>query len=200
MNAYREACLLGLALTLVCASGCDQALDTKREDTRVRDMAASWPPYRAPYVPDAMIEAGQNVADQLRSINRPSTGSRPEVDSVGMIRPYTDWDMEQTVRDSLRRIGAPAVPRLRMLLQSDDPAQREQAAELIARIGPEASAAVPDLIAALEDSSPKVRKTAARALGQIGPEAAPAVEALFRIIQEDNAAGGRSSDVPPIVP
>ena len=176
-----------ILLLLLLAPGCDRTLvDSERQDDRIRQMAAEWPAYRAPYVPDAMVEAGQNVADQIRSINRPAPGTRPTVDRMNVVKPYYEWNLEETAIDALGRIGPPSVPRLRVILQSDDPAQRQQAADMLARIGPLASDAVPDLILALEDASPQVRRTAARALGQMGPEAADAVDALFRIIQQES--------------
>jgi len=101
-----------------------------------------------------------------------------------VVRLERDLDMHETAARALGRIGAAAVPELRRALADGDPAVRIQAAEVLARIGPEAESAVPDLIVALEDENEGVRKAAARALGQIGPAAAPAVPALMRSMRE----------------
>lgn len=176
--------ILGVTLS-AGLTGCQRAIRGESEDERIRQLASSWPPYRTPYVPDSAIEAGQNVADQLRSINRPGTNP-PQIDkSINVVKPFYEWDLQETAIDSLGRIGAAAVPHLRMLLQGENPEQRRQAADMLARIGPAAKDSIPDLIASLNDDSPAVRKTAARALGQMGPEAAEAVDALFRIIQQE---------------
>jgi len=126
----------------------------------------------------------------LRS-NVPSGRAQTSADdrrnsSPFVVRLERDLDMHETAARALGRIGAPAVPELRRALADVDPGVRIQAAEVLARIGPEAESAVPDLIVALEDESEQVRKAAARALGQIGPAAAPAVPALIRSMRESD--------------
>ena len=101
-----------------------------------------------------------------------------------VVRLERDLDMHETAARALGRIGEPAVPELRRALTDADPSVRIQAAEVLARIGPEAEEAVPDLIEALDDENEEVRKAAARALGQIGPAAAAAVPALMRSMRE----------------
>ena len=83
---------------------------------------------------------------------------------------------------ALGRIGRAAVPSLIQALGHRDPEVREQAALVLARIGPDAHNAVPELTAALDDDNTAVRKAAARALGQIGPAADAAVPALMRAL------------------
>jgi HEAT repeat protein len=106
---------------------------------------------------------------------------------VEPIRAYTEWNLEETVSDSLGRIGAAAVPSLVALLRDPDPLRRRRAAVILARIGPPAAEAVPSLVQALSDSDLAVRKSAARALGQIGPAAASAVPALIQVLDQDDA-------------
>jgi HEAT repeat protein len=72
-------------------------------------------------------------------------------------------------------------------LHAPDPLLRRQAAQALARIGPDARDAVPDLIAALQDGNEEVRKYAARAIGQVGPEARAAVP---RLLEELHPADG----------
>jgi HEAT repeat protein len=103
-----------------------------------------------------------------------------------VVRLERDLDMHETAARALGRIGEAAVPELQRALTDVDPSVRIQAAEVLARIGPEAEAAVPDLIAALEDENEEVRKAAARALGQIGPAAAAAVPALMRSMRQSD--------------
>lgn len=182
-----------VSLIMLHAVGCDQSpiSTAQREDERIRTLEASWPRYRAPYVPDTMVEAGQDVVDQLRSINRPRVPRiASEADEpINVVTPYYEWDIERTAIDALGRIGEPVVPRLRNLLRSSDPEQRQQAAKMLARIGPAAQDAIPDLIAMLQDPSREVRKAVARALGQMGPIAADAVGPLFQVIEQEQAGG-----------
>lgn len=114
----------------------------------------------------------------------PLTAVPPEL----KVRPYHEWGLRETVEDSLGRIGAPAVPPLTRLLRHPDAARRVQAANILARIGPQAAEAVPALAEALEDPDPDVRKSAARALGQIGPAADEAVGPLLRLLEQVDAS------------
>jgi HEAT repeat protein len=62
---------------------------------------------------------------------------------------------------------------------------RDDAIEVLGRIGPAAEEAVPDLIYALKDDSTYTRTRAARALGQIGPKARAAIAALKDTLYAD---------------
>jgi hypothetical protein len=91
-------------------------------------------------------------------------------------RPYASWSLPQTAADSLAKLGPAAVPVLTPQLRSRDLAQRRQAAEILARVGPDAARsedlnAVTAIVARVEDHSEDivVRKGCARALGQIAP-------------------------------
>ena len=105
-----------------------------------------------------------------------------------MVQPYSDWGLQETVVDSLARIGAPAVPALERMLRHPQAERRIQAAEILARIGPQAAGAVSGLVDALADQDQRVRKAAARALGQIGVGAADAVGPLLRTLEETRGA------------
>ena len=107
------------------------------------------------------------------------------------VRPFEDWTMREAVAMALSRIGAASVPALTEALVSPEAQTRQQAAETLARIGPDAAKAVPSLITALDDSDPRVRKAAARALGQIGPAAHEAVPALMRAMQRSEPTTDR---------
>ena len=117
-----------------------------------------------------------------------------------IVRPMSEWTLEETAEDALGRMGSAAVPMLIEKLRYEDPeparqaSVRRQAAEVIARIGPQAQAAVPELIKALDDPSVDVRKSAAFALGQIGPAASSAAPALLRTMLE---AGEQPEPLPP---
>jgi uncharacterized UBP type Zn finger protein len=101
-----------------------------------------------------------------------------------IVRDKRDWSLQETAARSLGRIGEAAVPDLTRQLTDSDPLIRKRAADVLARIGPQAEKAVPDLVEALEDEDEAVRKSAALALGQIGPGAADAVPALVRVMNE----------------
>ena len=110
--------------------------------------------------------------------------------SEPIVRPISDWTLQETAEDALGRMGEAAVPMLVEKLRYENPdlkrqaTVRRQAAEVLARIGPRAESAVPALIKALDDSATGVRKSAALALGQIGPAAADAAPALLRTMLE----------------
>lgn len=102
------------------------------------------------------------------------------------------------VRDSLIRVGGPAVPALIAVLNGPNREMRVCAAEALGAIGPAARAAVPDLIRALtaghDNSDPPVlRRHAIRALGQIGADARLVVpvlnDLLDKVRQNDDPIG-----------
>ena len=98
---------------------------------------------------------------------------------------------DNSLEDSLVRIGGPAVPALLEILNGPNGDMRVCAAAALARIGPAARAAVPSLIRAIEHPDPKREPQilvlyAIRALGRIGPEAKAAVPALNRLLDEDD--------------
>lgn len=100
------------------------------------------------------------------------------------IVPFERWDMPETAAEALGRIGAAAVPQLAQALRDPNPLVRKRAADILARIGPDARDAVPVLIQALDDPEEDVRKAAVRALGEIGPAAEEAVPHLIDALRE----------------
>ena len=94
------------------------------------------------------------------------------------------------IEDSLVRIGGPAVPALRDILNDPNEAIRVHAARILARIGPAAKPALPSLIRMLvhRDHKPESEfflKYIIRTLGRIGPDAKAAVPALIELGVED---------------
>jgi HEAT repeat protein len=63
-----------------------------------------------------------------------------------------------------------AIPRLRVMLQSNDPQAQQAAAYALRNIGPAAAQAAPELIASLENGDANVRQAAAFALGRTRPK------------------------------
>jgi len=100
------------------------------------------------------------------------------------IRTAADWSIPETAADSLKRIGAPAVPPLIDMLRDPDPAMRTKAAQILAGIGPDAVGAVSMLQTTSHDSDADVRRWSIRALGQIGEAAAPAVPDVIQALRE----------------
>ena len=84
----------------------------------------------------------------------------------------------------LIRVGAPAVPPLVEMLQSDDVRKRTLAAITLWGMGEKGRAAVPALANLLSDGEASVRVAAAMALENMGPEAAPAVPELIRALKD----------------
>jgi len=177
-----------LAITGLTIAGCDGFIVTHKKYD-VEALAQTWPAYRAPQVALADLETGQprDAQPGLRRLPTTDQSQTPLLDELEktmyLIRPYPAWDLRETAMDSLGRIGQAAVPELVQSLQHPDPVQRQRAAEILARIGPEASGAVPALINSLSDAQDDVRRAAARALGQIGPDAEAAVKPLMRAIE-----------------
>ncbi|HVR73351.1 MAG TPA: hypothetical protein VMT52_03430, partial [Planctomycetota bacterium] len=85
-------------------------------------------------------------------------------------------------REGLVLLGASAVPALIRVLESQDAALREKAADFLGSLGLAASQAVPALTAALADNYPDLAERAAWALGRIGPAAKSAVPALVALL------------------
>jgi HEAT repeat protein len=86
---------------------------------------------------------------------------------------------------ALAQIGGAAVTPLAGLLKHEDSFVRRQAAEALARIGPDAAAAQPALLAALKDSSVAVRAAAADALGEIAADLPATARALVAALAEN---------------
>lgn len=78
--------------------------------------------------------------------------------------------------------GASAVPVLIQLLGSREAPVRWQSADILGKIGPEATAATPQLINATKDSDPHVRNVAAQALGDLGVRDREVIAALREML------------------
>jgi HEAT repeat protein len=115
------------------------------------------------------------------------TRANYQAESVRDPNAFPEATEQEIAAQALGRIGKPAVPMLMNALQHRDPHVRKQAAQVLAKIGPEANQAVPLLVAVLDDADPAVRRAATRALGQIGPAAQEAVPALMRSLVQPEA-------------
>ena len=108
--------------------------------------------------------------------------------AVLLVPTFEQRSEQQVAAEALSQIGPQAVPELIFALQSPDPKVRRQAADVLARMGPDGKEAVPELTRLLDDEDEATRKMAARALGRIGPDAAPAVPALMRTLLQPQPA------------
>ena len=168
-----------LAILLSIAVGCGRTTSPPPRDIKFAPSnggSVAQAAYEAPVSSDGLepIEAAELPPD-LEGQRKPSQA----------VLPYPQWGFRDTVRDSLGRIGESAVPSLERMLRHPDPQRRIEAAQILARIGPDAHEAVPGLVAALDDGEITVRKAAARALGQIGPKASQAVGPLLRLLEDE---------------
>jgi hypothetical protein len=127
-----------------------------------------------PAFPVRLATVTERIADNTSPLN---AGEPP-------IKPFAEWDMPETAAHALGRIGRAAVPQLTQALSDPNPLVRKRAADVLARIGPDAKDAVPALIRTLGDRDEDVRKAATRALGEIGPGAAEAVPRLIEALRE----------------
>jgi hypothetical protein len=141
-----------------------EALLDEESDTSERAlmMLLSVGPEAAPAVP-SLVEA-----------LRPADKGRPDPSGWnGGIIPLVEGGWVGYI---LVHIGRPAVPELIKALQDESGDVREEAADILGHIGPDAREAVPALCKALSDPLQNVRSTAAHALKRIDPDAAPGAE------------------------
>jgi HEAT repeat protein len=147
-----------------------------------------------PFVPELLAALKDSSAEVRAAAARALMHFGPDLD---LAIPILLATMEHDIMDVRRACGqaleaawpSPAfVPALLESLKSNDRATRYHAAQLLGRIGPEASAAIPTLIAFLNEplspSGPDPAVSAARALGQMGP----APEAIAALIEVASAA------------
>jgi len=85
-------------------------------------------------------------------------------------------------RMGVRATGA--APQLAAMMEDDDEALSDAAAQALIKIGPKT---LPVLVTALESSLPRTRRLAILALSTMGREAQPAVKALERRLADDEA-------------
>ena len=85
-------------------------------------------------------------------------------------------------RMGVRATGA--APQLAAMMEEDDEALSDAAAQALIKIGPKT---LPVLVTALESSLPRTRRLAILALSTMGREAQPAVKALQRRLADDEA-------------
>jgi hypothetical protein len=134
-------------------------------------------------IPEAVLHSppAQRVAPPEDEYYTPSANDKVTSDQRPLFeltvdRPYESWTLPQTAANSLANLGPAALPVVVPQLQSSSISQRRQAAEIIARLGPDAArpedlTPILAVVARVEDEREDmlVRKGCARALGQIGP-------------------------------
>ena len=184
-------CLLLACSLLACSLlGCDgQPSQGRQADFESNSVDASLVAYQGEEpslesIPETDLQAAVALEPSESASPASPVATRPSF----VVQPYSEWGLQETVVDSLGRIGSPAVPALERMLRHPDAERRVQAADILARIGPQAEDAVPGLVDALADQDQRVRKAAARALGQIGTGAADAVGPLLHVLEETSAA------------
>lgn len=153
----REHAAEALARVGPAAKGAIPALVTLLQDTKsddgVRGAAAR-----------ALAAVGPDAADAVPALVATAQSARQAV--------------VEPVFDALAEIGKPAVPALVDVLRGGHSYLRQQAAQALGQIGPEALPAVPILTEALKDQDRALSLRAAEALGRIGAPAAAAAPAL----------------------
>ena len=77
-------------------------------------------------------------------------------------------------------------PQMIGALNSPDPAERSNAAEQLARLGPEARAAAVALVRACADEAEPVREWAVSALEELGPPSVSDLKELTFLLRDDN--------------
>ena len=106
---------------------------------------------------------------------------------AAMARRSAEIEFRMALGRAVRAMGSSAVPYLVAALGSEAPRTRFDAAQALAKLGPEARGALEPLIEVVErDRDYSVRACAAAALGAIGPPAAAALPALRRAAGNPN--------------
>jgi HEAT repeat protein len=101
---------------------------------------------------DAVLQAGIRIAD------------------IAAMRKIIEAELEAMdvkITDFMEYSNEEAIPALRALLKSANPASRRVAARLLGQLGRLAKEALPDLSALLQDADPQVREAAAAAIKRI---------------------------------
>ncbi len=101
-----------------------------------------------------------------------------------LIKALGDPNVRQGASIALAKLGAAAVPALRVSLTSDLADVRVWSAHTLGEIGPAAAPAVADLVTKLADSDPVLRAAAAKALGKIAHKSA--VKPLAKAVHDQN--------------
>lgn len=128
---------------------------------------------RLPDLTQALMHSDPAVreaaAEALRNVD-PDWASNPAVPvmTAALAGQLSDpRELGEFAADTLVLIGAAAVPALIGALESPNRVARQNAAQALGRIGPDAQEAIPALTKALQDVNGWVRKEAAKALAQI---------------------------------
>lgn len=119
----------------------------------------------------------QAAARGLFELNAPPDVVRPEL--LAALQ-GADPKVVRHLVDAFALLGAKAVPRAIVALQSEHEEIRNAAVRVLGRIGPAAKEAVPELAKILAEKHSELRREAAYALAQIGPDSASAVPALLK--------------------
>ncbi len=159
-------------------------------------------------VADALSRIDTDVSEALAALRDTLVSQKLNEPFIGIAielpdRKYVDTD---PILESIARFGEKAAPLLAELLDNIDfddwsggnvSAQcgshlRIKAAQMLARLGPEAKSAVPALVRALKDKDPFVRDAAARRAGRIGSAAREAAPEFIALLETKNrfASGG----------
>ncbi len=150
----------------------------------------------------ALIDAtrqGQHADDAVEALVRIGAGTEITIPSLierfrkeGCLRLTGAGAIgfDDTVKNSLVRIGGPAVPALLGVLEGQDRDMRVCAAEALGEIGPTASAAVPALIRSIEHLKDDPQDEilghhAVRAVGRIGAQAEAAIPILTALLGKE---------------
>jgi HEAT repeat protein len=118
------------------------------------------------------------AARGLIELNQPDKVSK-EIDALV---PKLSGEQMDQFASAFAALGIKIVPRCVELLP--DPARRERALRVLAKLGPQAEPAVPALVALLADESPKVKTEVLFVLGAIGPKAVAAVEPATKLLAD----------------
>ncbi|HEV2643819.1 MAG TPA: HEAT repeat domain-containing protein [Candidatus Elarobacter sp.] len=149
----------------------ERELDTMRNDRahwRRAGAAFRLGDIGSPLAEQALIDALGDEDRDVRSAATRSLGCLRSIDGIGPLIAAVADDRVPTAlaRWAVLQVGAPALPELRNLLQSDSADRRAGAVMLIGHLGDAADAEL--IEERLHDASAAVREEAARALGRIG--------------------------------
>jgi HEAT repeat protein len=118
---------------------------------------------------------------------RPPTDA-PTIDALAAALDDEDDVVSEVLRETLVKVGEPAVPALVRTLKTGTARGRTVALTVLAHVGPPAKRALPEVVGLVRDGRADVslRNRAVQTLGVLGPGEKAAVAALLDVLKDDS--------------
>jgi HEAT repeat protein len=163
-----------------------KALGDEDPEVRVHAAVALWRIEKNPKafpVLEELLGKGNAATAHLAAVGLGQIGGENAEAAASLVRAldHADADVRRAASRSLGRIGAKALPVIRITLAKGTEEARRMAVEALGEMGPEATG---ELTAALGNDKPAARREAARALGRLGTKAKAGEAALLEAVSD----------------